>query len=243
MTDLLVVAVPAHVGSQGLAALSAAMTPAELRSVAQLRRPADRARAVAGRGAARLLLGRALEVAPGSVDLVVGLHGKPELGPSHDRRWRFNVSHSGDLALVALSWERSVGVDIEWLPALPPVQDVGPLLWSSVERPMVDRLPVAQMRTMTLQAWVVKEALVKALGSGLQAALTSFTVLASPSAGAAALRSEVADHRLSLLDLGDDYCAAIAVGGTDMPVAIPVETMASDSVEEYFVGRSLRSPS
>src|SRR5437588_12301918 len=61
-----------------------------------------------GRGSLREALGRATGRAPGEIEFRYAPHGKPfiEGGP------RFNISHSGGLALIALS-DVEVGVDVE----------------------------------------------------------------------------------------------------------------------------------
>jgi phosphopantetheinyl transferase len=67
------------------------------------------------RGVLRALLGRYLDRDPRDLRFELGPHGKPAL--AHDGAdegdLRFNLSHSGDLALVAVSAGREVGVDIE----------------------------------------------------------------------------------------------------------------------------------
>ncbi|HEV2726651.1 MAG TPA: hypothetical protein VGV34_00060 [Solirubrobacterales bacterium] len=49
---------------------------------------------------------------PELIRLEKGEHGKPRLADS-PRRLEFNLSHSGELALVAVSGEHEVGVDVE----------------------------------------------------------------------------------------------------------------------------------
>jgi len=69
------------------------------------------------RGFLRELLGRYLEHDPRELRFVLGAHGKPALlspgGTGAVEDLRFNLSHSGDLALVAVSAGQEVGVDIE----------------------------------------------------------------------------------------------------------------------------------
>src|SRR5689334_24773529 len=67
----------------------------------------------AGR-AVREIVAAYLEASPDAIRIVTGEHGKPELA---DGTLRFNLSHSGDLALVAVARERDVGVDVERIDA------------------------------------------------------------------------------------------------------------------------------
>ena len=63
----------------------------------------------AARGTLREVLGRALACDPSEVQFRYGPHGKPFLPGSP---LRFNISHSGALALIALS-RAEVGADVE----------------------------------------------------------------------------------------------------------------------------------
>ncbi len=74
----------------------------------------DRARGrwVASRWALRIVLARYTEQQPGKVDLRCGERGKPMLADP-DTPLRFNLSHSGELALIAIAERREVGVDVQ----------------------------------------------------------------------------------------------------------------------------------
>ena len=64
-----------------------------------------------------MILGRLLTIRPDRVVFRSGPGGKPELAadPDHSgpRLPRFNVTHSDDLALIAMSLDRELGVDLE----------------------------------------------------------------------------------------------------------------------------------
>ena len=79
---------------------------------AAIGRPRARRRWVASRWALRVVLGLYLEREPGEVELRFGERGKPMLRAT-DESLRFNLSHSGGQALIAVGREREVGVDIE----------------------------------------------------------------------------------------------------------------------------------
>ncbi|MGW4424427.1 4'-phosphopantetheinyl transferase family protein [Streptosporangium sp. NPDC004631] len=70
-----------------------------------------RRRYVAAHGAVRLILGELLSTSPGALRWRVGAYGKPELvgRPGLET----NLSHSGGLALLAVTSGRAVGVDVE----------------------------------------------------------------------------------------------------------------------------------
>lgn len=60
----------------------------------------------------RRVLSRYLDLAPAQIRLAIGEHGKPRLA-AEPERLAFNLTHSGELVLVAVSCGREVGVDVE----------------------------------------------------------------------------------------------------------------------------------
>ena len=109
---------------------------------ARLRFERDRRRFVVARARLRELLGRRLGMRPEAVAIVYGAQGKPALARGE---LRFNLAHSGELALYAFSRACEVGVDLEEIRALP------------------------EARPGFLRRWTRREALAKGLGSGLAA--------------------------------------------------------------------------
>lgn len=90
---------------------------AERERARALRLPEARRRWVAARWALRLVLGSYLGRDPAAIELRFGAHGKPALAGNESLR--FNLSHSGELAVIAVSGEREVGVDVQRLGAKP----------------------------------------------------------------------------------------------------------------------------
>lgn len=103
----------------------------------------DRVRWARSRGMLRLLLARYLDADPRELRFALGAHGKPALegGPAQDSDLRFNLSHSGELLLVAVAAGVEVGADIE----------------RTNER----------HTTESMRTWTMHEATVKCLGTGL----------------------------------------------------------------------------
>jgi phosphopantetheinyl transferase len=85
---------------------------AERARAAGMLRPQARRRWVAARWALRGVLARYLEREPAEIELRLGGRGKPMLAP-RGASLRFNLSHSGELALVAVVRNREVGVDVQ----------------------------------------------------------------------------------------------------------------------------------
>lgn len=91
---------------------------AERERAAELLGEGARRRWVAARWALRSVLGGYLEREPATIGLRSGSHGKPALA-APDAPLRFNLSHSGELALIAVAGEVEVGVDVQLIGSRP----------------------------------------------------------------------------------------------------------------------------
>lgn len=162
-------------------ALGRHLSADELRRLARLRRPLDQARSLVCRGLLRELLSDHLEVPPGEVSFRYGEHGKPALaGEQAQSGIRFNVSHSGALALFAFALDVEVGVDVEARRPLPDLMEVATRFFSESEvRSLLD-LPSRRRQAGFYNAWTRKEAFVKAMGDGLTHSLSDFDVTLKP---------------------------------------------------------------
>lgn len=146
-----------------LQALASCLSAGERERHDRYRLSADRQRFLLGRGGLRRLLAAWLDLPAAAVPLESGPHGKPHCpgGPP------FNVSHSGDLILLALHPCRPVGVDVE---ALRPALDWRALaqrLLSPEEQAALEACAPADRPDAFLSAWCRLEARLKARGDGL----------------------------------------------------------------------------
>ncbi|MEO0803025.1 MAG: 4'-phosphopantetheinyl transferase superfamily protein [Cyanobacteria bacterium J06642_2] len=178
----------------------------------------DRDRFTVVRGILRTLLGQYLGREPRQVKFVYGKYGKPELAaPLEDHPLQFNLSHSGDMALVAFSQEKAVGVDIEQMRADYPCEDIVRRFFSPNEREQFNQFPDALKPQAFFHCWTRKEAFVKALGGGMAGVpLDQFTVEFRRDRPAALLQTNwVADasQNWSFQDLQahPEYAAAVAI--------------------------------
>lgn len=137
----------------------------------------DRRRFIVCRAGLRRLLGSLLDVAPQAVRFRYGRWGKPGLDGQLAGALRFNVAHTGDLAVVVVSPSRRVGVDIE---AVRPLSDVAALaasVFSPAERERI-LATTGRARLMAFyRQWTLKEAWLKAVGTGLREKLQDVEVL------------------------------------------------------------------
>ncbi|WP_170139378.1 4'-phosphopantetheinyl transferase family protein [Larkinella arboricola] len=121
----------------------------------------DRNRFLVTRGLLRLLLGQCIHQKPSEIQFVT--HGKKPGLPA-GCNWHYNVSHSGDWALIAVS-THPVGIDIEKIDSDFRFQDIVPEVFSPDEQRYLQKHSAA--RTLFYRLWTRKEALVKATGQGI----------------------------------------------------------------------------
>lgn len=156
--------------------LYATLTDDERNRSARFRFQRDRRRFVVAHGALRDLLGRYLGTHPGQIRFVYNEFGKPELSPEFGSRLKFNLSHSGGLALIAIAADADVGVDLEYIRAQPDYADIARRFFSAAEVDQLNTLPSHVQARAFFSCWTKKEAYVKACGEGLAIPLTSFSV-------------------------------------------------------------------
>lgn len=145
------------------AALAGLLGAAETSRLRAYRDAARRADFAIAHGALRLILGARLATPPESLVLRTGRWGKPELA---DGAARFSLSHSGRVALLAVTGRRDVGVDVE-LATGRPVEAMAARFFPAEESALVAAAGPAERTAAYLRLWVRKEACVKAAGARL----------------------------------------------------------------------------
>jgi 4'-phosphopantetheinyl transferase len=136
-----------------------------------------RDRFLVGRGAMRTILGRCLSEAPERLIFRAGPFGKPGLAGAHGSSGvEFNLSHVKDLAVLAVTLGRRVGVDIEAIRPLPDRDGIVSRFFSDRERSAFATLSEEEKSAAFFRVWTRKEAYIKALGTGLSTPLDRFHV-------------------------------------------------------------------
>ena len=126
----------------------------------------DRRRFCLARGAMRMILGSYLELHPASLKFRYGSLGKPEIQtPAADLQ--FNLSHSGDLALLAVTCESPAGIDLEPVRARSNARGIAEKVFSGDVREYLSKLEETEFETAFLQQWTLIEARVKVEGKGV----------------------------------------------------------------------------
>jgi 4'-phosphopantetheinyl transferase len=164
-----------------LGALGGMLTADELLKAGERRTPQARRHFVASRAGLRALLGGYLDRQPNELIFTAGPHGKPRLDPVS--ALRFNISHSGEVALVAVATEAEVGVDVEAVRARRDLPGLARRVLAEAEREAVEAAGPEGRERAFYRHWVAKEAFVKATGRGVSS-LRSFEVLLEAPGGA-----------------------------------------------------------
>jgi 4'-phosphopantetheinyl transferase len=128
----------------------------------------DRRRFVVARGALRQTLSGYLGVPPREIAFSYNVNGKPRLADeSAGRGLAFNVAHSDELALLAITRTGEVGVDVEHVRDLPDWEAIAAAFFSPAEQERLRACPAEDRRREFFRAWTRQEALLKATGIGL----------------------------------------------------------------------------
>jgi 4'-phosphopantetheinyl transferase len=179
----------------------------------------DRHRFSAARGALRAILGRYLGIEPRAITFDYGPQGKPSLAMATP--WlRFNVSHSKGLALIAISYGRELGVDVEFVRSLARGPRISERFFSPREAEAIRSVPEHLQERAFFACWTRKEAYIKARGGGLSIPLDGVEVSVDPREPPALLG--VRDDPDGPLSWGmkellpaDGYIAALVAQGKD----------------------------
>jgi 4'-phosphopantetheinyl transferase len=176
------------------------------------------------RGILRVILGKYLSIDPGQIRFSYGMFGKPALDMHvHESRLCFNVSHSNGLAIVAITWDRSIGIDIENNRPIPEAQDMADRFLSPGESKTLACYSENKKSEVFLRYWTRKEARIKAGGAGLFGRLNQADISLSQEALPEPTGMKNEDQRIpgwSLLDVfpDPDYLAALVVQGKELPL-------------------------
>jgi 4'-phosphopantetheinyl transferase len=197
------------------------LSPDETSRASRFHFAVDRQLFVASRALLRTILAGYLAINPKDLTFSYSKREKPFLGLAYaDCGIRFNLSHSGGIALYAFARRRELGVDVEQVRRDFAVEAIARRFFSAHEQEQLADLPAAEKIDAFFRCWTRKEAYIKATGDGLSLPLTQFDVsLAEGNTDAlVTTRPDTAEARRWLLceiPAGTGYVAALCVRGQD----------------------------
>lgn len=199
------------------------LSPDELVRADRLRNRQTRNRFIVGRGVLRETLAGYLMLEPGALRLAAGEQGKPHLsGEQGQNGLCFNLSHAGNLALLAVSNQCELGIDLEQQVDDLPYQGMAEQFFSRREQTELFNLPAESQLAAFFRCWTRKEAYLKGCGSGFSQPANCCDVSLLPGHAPALLEHRTCPaepSRWQLMDLTvpDGFYAALAVKG-DAPL-------------------------
>lgn len=169
--------------------------------------PVHQRRFIMARSTLRQILSLYLDTDPKDIRFAYGEHRKPHLIMPDDHFLQFNLAHSNDIAIYAITQKHAVGIDIE------KEQDtfnepVANRYFSDEENAELRELPALQRLKGFYRLWARKEALIKAVGKGLAIPLSDFSV--SLTDEPQLVKLERKNWRLIPLSISEGYQAALA---------------------------------
>ena len=173
--------------------------------------PELRRRFGAARAGLRTLLGRHLDRDPRSLAFATNEFGKPRL--AGDGQVHFNLSHCEERAVLAVS-DAEVGIDLERDRPIEHVDLARRYFHANEVAAITASRDEAEQRRAFFLVWTLKEAVVKALGTGLSTPLDSFEIAIGTSTPRLAIAPEGAPQTWWLhAAMANGYCCALAVPG------------------------------
>ncbi len=170
------------------------------------------------RGGQRWLLGRYLELDPAELRFTYGERGKPAVEPPAGcEPVTFNVSNSQECALCAVARRGELGVDVEGQREVRDLLGLARRFFADSEINHLTRLDPDQQPQAFFAIWTRKEAILKAVGTGLSFPLDRVEVTSDPHQpcrvihfGAIGTENQAADWWLETLWPAAGYIGAIA---------------------------------
>ncbi len=208
--DIHVWSVDLNLDRQEINKFSQLLTTQEQQRAAKFVNPTHGDRWTVARGYLRQILSQYVDLIPAQIVFTYGPQGKPAIENS---QLQFNLSHSHDRAIYAISARHPVGIDLEYIHPLPAANLVD-RFFSPAERAIFHRLPITEQQAAFFHAWTQKEAYLKACGTGLSTPLDQIEVSIDPRTPAAIIWAATDQiWYIQKLEIAAAYAAAIVVGG------------------------------
>lgn len=196
----------------------------------RLKIPGKRNQFVITRGRLRQIIAGLLDLDPRDFKFEYTSHGKPFLA----RDWQghelvFNVSHSYKMAIIGVTLDRQLGVDIEKIQEGKDHMSLANRFFSKREQAELSATPDENRTRAFYSCWTRKEAFVKAVGDGITYGLDSFDVSVHPDEIQASLNIHHNSGRNTAwsvfnIQMDDNYMASLAVSGATVSIRYWIKT-------------------
>jgi 4'-phosphopantetheinyl transferase len=171
------------------------------------------------RAVMRQVLSSYINADPRDLVFSYGAKGKPALSNGTEKQTlQFSLSHSEDIALLAVAKGLTLGIDIEFINPEFATEEVAESFFSRGEVDCLMAMPPQERAHAFFSCWTRKESYIKAIGDGLAVPLDSFEVAFDPRLPAALLRvnadpDECSRWSMYDIEVAQEYKAALLVEG------------------------------
>ena len=173
----------------------------------------DCRRYVVSHVALRQVLSTLVGAAPASLEFTTNATGKPFLAGKHaNAALAFNLSHSHESAMIAVTGYGELGVDIEYVQREFEFHDLAKRFFTESEFTAIEALPVELQRPAFFRCWTAKEAFLKAKGTGLSGKLDEVQIHLD-AGGSVAITAAVPEWSLVELPMAGEYVATLVTEG------------------------------
>ncbi len=176
----------------------------------------DTERHIIARGILRLIISQYIHMEPKIIKFSIEKRGKLILNHPEYKHLKFNLSHSGQYIIYAITYKREVGIDIEYIKDFIDSDQIVNRFFSKKEIEEYFALPSEIRKRAFFTCWTRKEAFIKAIGEGLYMPLDQFSVSPNPNK-----KSNIEIHKSSIvkcnwlledIDVNDsNYVSAVVV--------------------------------
>tara|TARA_B100000676_G_C17910679_1_gene749814 strand:+ start:326 stop:1045 length:720 start_codon:yes stop_codon:yes gene_type:complete len=173
---------------------------------------------LAGRAHLRRILSKYTQSDPSQISFTYENNRKPVLENHPDLS--FNLSHSQNMGLIAVTQSRRVGVDLEYLEAERPFSKIAERFLTNNENNFINKCPEEERSQAFYQIWTLNEAYLKALGTGFSVSSNDFSVIPTNTRGRFLRETKVSPQTpqkwmFETLEVANSYLGALCFEGSD----------------------------
>ena len=181
------------------------MAPGEIERANHFLRTEDKNRSIISRGAVRIILAKYLNIRPAAIEFALDENQKPFINIKKNKGLHFNLSHSGEWVLLAVSNDE-IGADIELINRQFKYKDILTDYFSEDEVNFIQR-DLSGERFFLL--WTRKEAFTKATGKGLDSPMKHIPSLNGQYVSPGNILSTNKDWLTTSFNLNSNYAASV----------------------------------
>jgi 4'-phosphopantetheinyl transferase len=213
-----------ELGVHEVASACAVLSPEEKVRQSQLHFPEDRRDFASAHALLRQSLSLYSDINPEDWRFKVAANGKPFIlrtGNQRQKPFSFSLSHTRGLVACAIGTQLDMGIDVERLDRMVDIDSIAPLCLSSSELDALMCCPAPERQIRFIELWVLKEALIKARGTGLSGLKgSSFTLREDGGIGLVSRLIDPAEWHFELFRPTPRYRLGVAVKYSSAKVSV-----------------------